>query len=335
MFTKHEPVEYAGEYHFDVGRDRVFAKLGDSLAVAGTLGIQVLDAEGAETLRVPFRMSAPAITAQESRAIAFDIGGTAVRVFDDTGIVASVESSNAVIAASINKNGWFCVCAQDGGGYKGAVTVYNNKGSEVYRARLASGYVLSAVLSHDNKSLSVLNLTDEGSRVTCYSLNSETPDHMFDLPGGLIIDVTYLPGGDLLAVSTDSLLRIDKNGADRELCAYSGGILGGYTIGGGYIALYLLDYGVGFSGRLVTLKEDGKLLSEYRTDREIISMSAEGGSLAVLRSDGILFFDLQLEGEAPVSIPGPTAGTAHVLALGGGAALAAGDNSAVVIKNKS
>ena len=332
MFSKREPVEYLNEYHFDVGRDRVFASLGDSLAAAGTLGIQVLSAGGAEALRVPIRMSAPAISAQGSQAIAFDIGGTAVRVFDDTGVVASVDSNDAIIAASINKNGWFCVCVQEGGGYKGAVTVYNNKGSEVYRARLVSGYVLSAVLSPDNKSLAVLNLTDDGSRITFYSLNSETPDRMFDLPGGLIIDIRYVSGNDLLVVSTDSLISLDKNSAYKELYNYSGGLLNKYSVDGGFIALHLLDYGVGYSGRLLTLDEAGKLLGELNSNREIISMSACGEFLAVLQSDGLFFYDPRLESFPASNGPGSTAGATHILALGGGAVLAAGDNSAVVIR---
>ena len=335
MFSKRAPVEYANEYHFDVGRDRVFTSLGDSLAAAGTLGIQVLDAGGAETLKVPFRMSVPAIYAQGSQAIAFDIGGTALRVFDDASIITSVESNSAIIAASINKNGWFCVCVQEGGGYKGAVTVYNSKGSEVYRARLVSGYVLSAVLSPDNKSLAVLNLTDEGSRITFYSLNSETPERMFDLPGGLIIDIRYMPGNSLLVVSTDSLILLDKNGTDKELFNYSGGLLGKYTTGGGLIALHILDYGVGYSGRLVALGEDGKLLGEIDTDREIVSMSACGEFLAVLRSDGLFLYDPRLDSLPPSKGSGSTAGAAYVLALEGGAVLAAGDNSAVVMRVES
>jgi len=333
LFFADEPVEMADEYHFDVGRDRVFAYLGDSLAAAGTLGVQVLDIGGAETLRDPFRMVRPAISAISGRAIAFDIGGLAVRVFDKSKIVSQFNTSDAIISASINRDGWFCICTQSAGGYKGVVTVYNNKGKDVYKAYLSSGYVLSAVLSPDNSSLAVLNLTDTGSKVTFYhGLNSESASETFDLPGGLIVDIWYPSDGALVAISTESLIKIDKNGVGNKLYTFPGRRLGAYTFDDDFFALYILDYGVGYSGQLITLSPDGNQLGERPTDRELLSMSSGDGYLAVLRNDALNFFSTELE-EYPVSGDrAPTTGANLILSLGGGAALAAGDHSAIVFR---
>lgn len=329
---KREAAEWVDEFNFDVGRGRVFVSLGNSVAAAGTLGIQVLDAGGNETLRDPFRMSAPAVSALEGRAIAFDIGGSSVRVFTESDVSASVEASGEIISASINRNGWFCVCTQEGGGYRGAVMAYNNKGSGVYRVNVASGYVLSAALSPDNKNLAVLSLTDSGSRITFYSLNSEDADNVFDLPGGLIIDISYLPGGGLLAVSTDSLSVFDRHGASAEIYGFSGRLLRGYAVYDDFIALHLLDYRVGYRGRIVTLSDNGNQIAEIAVDREITSMAAGDGYLAILRGDGPALYDSGLI-ERPLSVkPGATAGAAHVLVLSGGALLTAGDHSAVVVR---
>lgn len=331
-FSKRDSVEMADEYYFDVGRDRVFANLGDSLAAVGSLGIQVIDAGGGETLRDPFRMSNPAVTALNGRAIAFDIGGTAVRVFNKSDIVASVETNSAVISSSINRNGWFSVCAQESGGFKGSVTVYNNTGSEVYKIKMASGYILSAELSPDNKSIAVLDMTEGGSRITFYNLSSETAENSFSLPDGLIIDIRYLSGGDLLAVSTESLIIIDKHGAGKQLYVFSGKQLNGYVIYSDFIALHLLDYGVGYQGRVVTLSESGNLLGELITDREIISMSAGGGYLTILRSDGLRSYNSRLEEFPLTGKSGSTIGATSVLALDNGAVIVAGDHSAVMFR---
>jgi len=335
LFSSHEPVKMADEYHFDVGRNRTFADLDGSLAAAGTLGIQVLDTEGRETLRDSFRMSNPAICAQEGYAIAFDISGTAVRVFSGEEIITSIKADGAIISASINRNGWVSVCTQEGGTSKGVVTVYNAGGAAVYRVNLATGYVLSAVLTPDNKSLAILNLTDDGSRITYYSLNSKDVDRVFDLPDRLIFEICYLPGGDVLAISTDSLLIINKNNEGKELYGFADSRLGGYATGNGFIAIYLLDYGVGHSGRLVTLKEDGNILAEIETDREIVSLSSSDGYLAVLRSDGFALYNTTLD-EIPVLLePAAAAGATKVLALGNGNSLAGSDHSAVVIRIES
>ena len=333
IFTPRAAVEEVGEYHFDVGRDRVFANLGDAVAAAGTLGVQVLDAGGHETLREAFRMSRPALSEENGRAIAFDIGGTAVRVFNGKQVIASIEASGTVVSASINRNGWFCVSAQEGAALRGVATVYNDRGSPVYKVNLASGYALSAVLSPDNKNLAVLNLTEDGSRITLYQgLNKQDPDSAFNLNGGLILDMRYLSNGSLLAVSTHSLYILDRTGASSLLYEYFDKRLGGYAFDEGYLALHLLDYGVGYSGRLVMLDEKGLAVGELATDREFISISFGGGYLAALRSDGIMFYDKMFQEFPPLGEPPVMAGVNSILALGGGAALLTGENSAIVVR---
>jgi len=332
LFSPRAPVAAADEYNFDVGGSRVFADLGGSLAAAGTFGLQVLDVSGAETLRDPFRMTSPAISAATGRAIAFDIGGTAVRVFDETRIAAAIEVTGTIISASINKNGWFCVCSQERGAFRSIVTAYDNRGRDVYRVSLASDYAISAILSPDNKRLTVLSLTDKGSRITFYDLNSETPGGVFDHPGGLILDIRYLTGGDVLAVTQESLLTVDAGGNGLGLYGFSGRRLGGYVLDSDFIILYLLDYGLGYSGRLVTLTENGEILGELASSREIISMSSAEGYLAVLRNEGLSFYDKELDELAAREGSASAAGSTCVVALRDMAALAAGDHSAAVIR---
>jgi len=332
LFSPRAHVEPVQEFHFDVGNDRMFADLDSALAAAGTVGIQVFDIGGSETLRDSFRMSVPAISSSNGRAIAYDIGGTAVRVFGGTQLFASVEAAGTVVSASINRNGWFCVNTQESGSQRGVATVYNDSAGAVYRVNLASGYILSSVLSSDNKSLAVLNLTDSGSRITLYNgLNKPDPDSAFELTGGLILDMRYLSGGDLLVVSTDSLIMIDRNGTSRTLFEYFDKRLGGYALDENVVFLHLLDFGVGYSGRLVTLDKAGNTLGEIVTDRELLSMSFGGGYLAVLQNDGVMFYNANLEDFPSSGEQIATAGASQVLALGNGSALVAGDHSAVVI----
>ena len=332
LFSAGVPEVTANEYHFDVGRGRVFANLGSAVAAVGSLGIQVLDYGGAETLREPFRMSFPAIAANSGRAIAFDVDGTTVRVFDENRVITALETSNAIISASINRNGWFVVCSQDSGGFKGSAAVYNNNGNNVYRVDLASGYILSAALSPDNRSLAILSLTDRGSRIVFYSLDSEAAGNSFSLPGGLIIDMRYMSGGNVLAVTTDSLIVVNNSGEGRNLYEFSGRGLGGYSIDGGTYVLHLLDYGVGHSGQIVAISENGNLLGELSTNDEIVSISYSGGMLAILRSDGPEFFDAGFESIPHSAQPISASGAGRILALDSGAAIAYGDHSAVVFR---
>ena len=325
-------VEMADEYYFDVGRNRVFADLGGSPVAAGTLGVQVLDAGGDEVFRDSFRMSYPAISALGGRAVVFDISGTSLRVLSKTEIIVSLETGGPIVSASINQNGWIAVCTQETVGSKGLVTVYNNEGRAEYKVNFARGYVLSAQLSPDNRSIVILNLTDDGSRFSFYNLSSEEVERVFDLPGVLILDMRYLASGEVRAISKDALMIVGNNNASAEIYRFDGRFLGGYSLDGGFLVLHLLDYNVGHSGCLVTIGEDGSLLGEMETDKEIVSMSVGGGYLAILHNDGIVFYSADLEELPMVEESAFAAGTAKVLAIGEGAALAAGDHSAMVFR---
>ena len=337
IFSANATVDIADEFIFDVGRDREFAHADGSIAAVGSLGVQVLNASGRETLRDSFRMSRPAIVEAGGNFLAFDVGGTAVRVFNDSHVLTSIESDGEIVSASINQNGWFCVIKQEHEGFRGAVTVYNGIGMAVYRVSLQSGYIISAMLSPDNRNLAILNLTPSGSRITFYNgidANKDEPDHIFDLPGGLIIDINYISNMDVLAISTNSLYLVGGSGGSNIITSYSDKRLGGYTINDNFIALHLYDYGIGYSGRLMTLLFDGTILGEIELDHEIISMTSYRDSLTILRNDGFAFFNDHLD-EFPVS--GDTisaAAASHVLALGEGLALAASDHSAVLIRRE-
>jgi len=336
LFSQRAPAITVNEFNFDIGRDRVFVHMDGSIAAAGTLGVQVLDAGGRELLRDPFRMSQPALVSNNGRSVAFDIGGTAVRVFDSAQVLASVEAEGSVISASINQNGWFCIVTQEGGGIRGIVTVYNNTGAKVWEVRMRSGFVLSAILSPNNKNLAILNMIDSGSRITFYhdiDTEDEPYDH-FNLPGGLIIDIKYLSNDDILAISTDYIFLVDSSGESKSIYPYTDNRLGSYTQHDDFIVLHLYDYGIGFRGRLVTLLTDGTVLGEMAIEREIISMSAVGKSIIILKNDSIAFYSNELE-DFPASLDNlSVAGANQVLMLNEDTALATSDNSAVVIRRQ-
>ena len=335
IFTSQNRVVITDELLFDVGRDRVFANLGDSIAAAGSLGVQVLRHDGTQSLRDTFRMFRPAIVSNGPRAIAFDIGGTSVRVFDSGQLLAAFYTEGTIISASINRNGWFTVNTQEGGGLRSVVTVYNAQGNAVFAVFLGSGYAFSSVLSPDNRSLAVLNLTDAGSRITLYQgLDDSQVDAQFTLQDGLILAIRFAPNGNLIAVGADVLISIDRNGIGSIIYEYSDNLLGGFIPEDNFIILHLLDFNVGHSGRLVRIDYRGRILSEKAISREIISMSYNNGNLVVLFSDSVEFFDSNLN-PIPVSDPhGSIIGINNVLALGGGVALAAGEHIAEAIKTE-
>jgi len=334
LFSQRTPDISVDSFYFNIGRSRMFANIGGSVAAVGTLGVQVFDPAGNETLREPFRLSQPAITGSGDRCIAYDIGGTAARVFTSTQVLSVLETDSAIVSASINENGWFCLVTQGSGGLKGAVSVHDNTGTVVYRVTLATGFALSAQLSPDNKTLAILTLPETGSRVMLYQGIDEDkdPDHQFDFFDRLIIDIFFIPNGDILAVSTDSLILLEDSGDRTFLYSFRDKRLGGYAKQNDGITLHLYDYGVGVGGSLVTLRADGTILGEIATDREILSLSSFEKTLVVLKNDGVTFYGDDLEVIYSTADNHSSAGAGRLLVVREDTVLAVSDNSAVIIK---
>jgi len=334
LFTPQYTEISVDEFNFDVGRSRIFAKMDRSIAAAGTFGISVHDFGGRETLRDSFRMVQPAISSNGNRSIAFDIGGSAVRMFSETQIISSIETYGSIVSATINQNGWFCIVTQESAGLRGVVAVHNNAGHMVYRVSLGTGFALSAVLSPDNTNLAILNFSESGSKINFYygiDEDKSEPDFIFDLYSGLIIDIVYLSNGDLLVVSTNSLFVIDNSGNATMLYSFLGERLGGFSHHDNFVALHLYSYGIGLQGRLVTLRTDGTVLGELAIEREILSMSSANNFLVILLSEGVTFFNRELEPFSASADSLSAAGASRILAVSSDIVLATNDNTAVVI----
>jgi hypothetical protein len=320
------------EYHFEVGRNRVFADMDGAVAAAGSMGIQVLNAEGHESLNDSLRLETPAIVSNNGAAIAFDLSGTAIRVFNSSEVIASFDSLGPIVSASINENGWFAVSTQEGDGYRGVVRAYNDRGVEVFNFFSGVGYILSAEISSDNRTMAVLRLTETGSQVIFYDLVGGGYTSVFDYQIGIILDIRFISGGSLLAISTESVIYISSSGVGREIFGFEDKRLGRFTFGDDFVIVHLLDFGVGYSGELLRIERNGRVHSELQIDRDIVAMTQRNGYLAVLWSDGPAFLDSnfdEIHHHEPVF---PVMGATDFVFLNRYTALAAGEHSAMVIR---
>jgi len=337
MLSLRAPSISVSEFNFEVGRDRVFAHSNGSIAAAGTFGLQVLGPDGQETLRHSFRSATPAIYENNGFFITYDIGGSSVYVFNSSGILSTVDASGLIVSASINKNGWFCIVTQERGSYRGTVSVYNSNGARVYEVKVGSGFVLSAELSPDNKNLAILSMADTGSQITYYGgidSHKDEPDEIYRFGNRIVIDIKFIAGAEILAVSTQAVQFIDFSGNTRNNWQnlFEGKRLAGYTISDSYIAVHLYDYAIGYSGKITTISFDGTVVGEIESSFELVSMSSIKDTLVILQSDGSVFFDKYLNQFQAAETSVSVATAEHTLALSEDMALVANDHFAVVIR---
>ena len=177
LFEVSGPAEKTDGFSFESGFNNVFADMDGGFAVASTVGVQVFKSDGKKAYTEVYEMASPTICASGKIGAAYDLGGRALKVFDTTGVLGTMKTDGSIISASLGKSGSLAVCTQASGGYKARVSVYRSGEYDYTKPPSfywdsGQGYVLSAAVSPDDKRLAVLTLTDKGSRIVFFSLDS-------------------------------------------------------------------------------------------------------------------------------------------------------------------
>lgn len=284
----------ATEFSFEAGYGSAFADIDGGLAICSSSGLRVYNERAELTYSELFEMGCPTLSAEGDTACAYDLGGLSLRLFNSDGIIKSLSTEDKIISANLSTRGYLTVCTQDSG-YKGLVRVFDKKGDEVFKWFSAKGYILSAQVSPDNKSLAVLTLNEDGSRIVFFDLDGTDEKASSILSGSLVLEIRFINDNTVLAVAKNAIISMSTDGSSAVLKDYSDKYLTNYSIDSdGFFTVVLSDYLVGDQGGIHTVGKTGKLLGSLETTRNILSVSARGAYLAVLYSDGLVLYDENL-----------------------------------------
>ena len=265
---------------------------GGTLAVASGGGLQLFDENGSLIQRRAVTMLQPALDVSEQWAAAYDIGGNTLVTMNRKGEDTLTETENALIAVSVTDDGWYAA-ATESPGYRGMVTVCDQKRNVIYEWYSGEDYVVNAALSEDH-TLAVLCAGSAGSRIHVFSMTSEDALGVFTAPE-LLLDLFWTKDGRLAALSEERMVFLDGRAVQSAEYDFGGLHLYDYATGGdGLLTLALSAYRTGGTCTLVTLGSAGKVIAE-RTVDNVTGIDARGKQILV-RSDNVLtLYNQQLE----------------------------------------
>lgn len=289
-----DPVSDNEPFTYENGSNQTFALAGDGFAVASGSGIQLLDENGREVFSRVTSMENPAVSASRNLALFYDVGGDTCVAAGFDGEGRSVDAGKGIISASVNASGFFTVITEESGS-KGLVHVYDSSGRELYRWYAGTGWPLKAQVSPDNRRLAVLCVTDEGSAIVLFRLDSEDEQARIVYPGKLLFDMYFMSSDRICAIGEDAVFFSGTNGEETARYDFAGQYLIAYDFGStSFAALYISPYRTG-GGVLVTLDADGAVLGTAEPEGEISSISASGRQLMTVTSGGISIYSQSLE----------------------------------------
>lgn len=305
------PEQVGGEvvYHYDAASKNRFAVLGESLVVLSDASLRLFNSAGEEVWATPVTMTAPALATGGGRAAAYDVGGTALYVLDQTGLLLELtaDEEEPYISATLNGDGELAVTAQKRG-YKGSVKVYDRTLEPAFEFQSSQRFVLDGYVLGDTLAAVTLGQEDGVfvSSVVLYEMPEEEPEAAYSISGGLVAAIGGREGR-LVTVSDTVLTFASAKGEITGSYSYSGSYLREYDLGGtGFVTLLLNRYRSGSVGRLVTVGKNGEVLGSLDIREEVLNISASGRYLAVLYSDHLVVYNQDLQTYATLQGTGDT-----------------------------
>ena len=287
-------------YTYDASSSNRFAALGDSLVVLSDTSLRVLDGDGETLWSTAVRMESPALVSGGGRAVAYDVGGTALYVLDSSGLAADLtdKMEEPIISARLNGSGWLAVTAEKKN-YKGAVSVYNQKLELTFGFHSSQRFLMDAWVTDDGKYLAAVALGQENgtfvSNVVLYDLTRTDPAADYDVRDGLVLAIGQ-QGDAIVTVADTCLYLADTAGEEQGSYRYDSAYLREFSMTGeDYTVLLLNRYQSGSVGRLVTVGTDGGEIASLDVNEEVLSISAEGRYIAVLYLDRLVVYNRDLQ----------------------------------------
>ena len=286
--------EAKAEYVFDSGAAQVFATSGKGLAAATTTGLQLMDAAGDISVSHLFKMETPAIAAGDDFAVFYDIGTVNMAVAYFSGEVRELTAAGNIISVTVSDGGYVAVTT-DCTGYRGLITVYDPRMEPVYEWYSSSAWVISGVVSPDNRQLAALSYTASGSEVRFFSLTSTEQQAAFSVSDTVLLDVHWMNQNQLCAYSTEQAIFFNNRGNWNDTYSFNGQYLVGCTFDGeGFAVFALSPYRAGSTATLVSLDANGRVLGTAEILSEIVSLTASGTEALVLCPDGVILLSSSL-----------------------------------------
>lgn len=291
-----EATDYGEPFTYETGSMQVYSAAGDSLAVASTGGIQLMDPSGRIVMRQIISMGAPAISACKKYAAFFDVGGTQLRVADISGELHKLDTENPIISVTMNSSGYMAVITQEPG-YKGEIIVYNSDVNPIYKWSSGSKTILKACVAEDNKTMAVLGIDGQWGYVDTYSLtvDSTEPEDSFYASEELFFDIRYLSSGNIITISEDRLIILGNSLEIKGEYDYTGLYISDYELGSDFSVLALSRQRSGSGGSLVCIDSMANVLGEMETTREVSGISLSDKSFITLYPDSIVKYSKALE----------------------------------------
>lgn len=285
------------------GGDKLsIACLEDGVATVSAAGAHYYGLDGEHLAEEVLSMENPVLAASATTAVAYDAGNQSLFVFrgKEETFSLSLEGGADLLSARPNDCGWLAVTAQQSG-YKGAVTVYNQRGDPVIQISLSSTFAVDAAVSPDGSMVAVVTIGQQNgsffSRLLLYRVNQKEPFAQIDLGSMTVLDMDF-DGEGIWLVGEDRLhiVALTAEGQEIRTCLFSPNYLKGCSLDGdGFAFLLMGRYRSGGADQAMRVDSAGQAAQSIPLTGQVLDYAAAGNTCALLTGSRLSLYNENLE----------------------------------------
>lgn len=238
-------------------------------------------------------MENPVLVSSGQVGVVYDAGGQSLFLFRDGQQAIRLQTEGSILSARANNSGWLAVTAQQSG-YKGAVTVYDNRGERIIQISLSSSFVVDAAISPDSKTVAVVTMDQVAgkfqSNVLFYPVNRKEPSASCSLEGATVLDMEY-ESNCLWLLGEDRLMTLKPESDKLSTYPFGHNYLKGCDFdGNGYAFLLFGRYRGGSADQAVVIDRSCELTASMELGSPVLDFSSAGGYCAILTGSTLSIF---------------------------------------------
>ena len=297
-----EPFTHAG------GDQLSLARLNKGILFSSASGTHYYSLSGEVYAEEVLSMDHPVLSSSDRAGVVYDAGGQSLFLFQEgeETFRLALEGNSDLLSARVNDAGWLAVTAQQSG-YKGAVTVYDEKGEKIIQISLSSTFVVDAVLSPDGKTVAVVTIDQNAGRfrsqILFYPVNRTEASACVDLGDLMVLDLDF-EKDQLWVLADDQILTLSPDGTELGRHSFAQSYLKGCSLKGDNFACLLLgNYETGGADRLLTLDPTCASLGQMQLTGQILDFDCAGAYAGLLTGTSLTIYNSALVPYAQLEQP--------------------------------
>lgn len=255
-----------------------------------TDGVYITDDDGNEKTTISISVENPAVFSAGEYVLVGDIGSNKIYILKNAQIVREIETKKAIKNVSINASG-YCITVTEGDMQKREVTLYDEKGEELFVWTSGNRLVFDAVVANNNKNVVISSLNTQGSAantiLSFYNISKEEPIETVNYEDEIVADLT-VNGNYVYCIGESKTDIYTVTGAKKSEIPYKDRTILSYVVNDSGMVISFKEGTLSDKRYSIRIyKENGSCIASHEYDYVSKSLDATNNHI-VMDRDGLI-----------------------------------------------